>query len=56
MSRLYLTDAPCRDLVSQTQIWWTSINIMGIGGENVNTPLVQHSFGPVSRISTKGAS
>jgi hypothetical protein len=56
MPRLSVTDTLCRDLISKTQIWRTSIHIMGIGCENVNKPLVQHSFGPVSRISTKGAS
>jgi len=56
MLGLNLTDSLCRELAPPVQVWRAPVHIMGIGCEKMDTSLVEHSLGPVSRISTKSAS
>jgi hypothetical protein len=46
----------CRTSESFPQIWWPMALIVRIGRQDVDKPLCQHPFGPVSRISAKDTS
>lgn len=56
MLSLARSDPNGSEIASFPQIWRTPTRIMSIRGKNADTPLVQHSLGPISRISAKGAS
>ncbi len=43
------------EITPLAQIWRALTRIMSIRGENADVPLIQHSLGPISRISAEGA-
>ena len=42
-----------RQLSAQTQPWWPQFHVMGVGGNDVNEPVVQHPFRPILHVPAK---
>jgi len=55
MLSLACADPGCSEVTPFAQIRRALSRIMSIRGENADVPLIQHSLGPISRISPEGA-
>jgi hypothetical protein len=56
MLRFTITDAPCRKVAPLAQIRRTTAHVVGIGCKDMDHPVLEHPFAPISRISTERAS